>query len=345
MGARSISSMALVAVLAAAGIVRADEIRLKDGSKINGTIVGYENDSFRVETPYGFALVRKDRVAEIIPTTPKPAPDKDPDIKAKKEAEEVKGVPAPPAPISPPSAPAAPKPTPAVVSEPVSAKPETPKPVAAKVTAPAPAAPSRASAKTEASVEKSSAKPDCPTGTICDGLPTAVKLPTPEVAPAAPEPPPIREIVQGNQYINYTYGFEIYKPPSWELIAADRKALPNAVAALGTGDGYTLLVIGRETTKNTLDAQATATDKALAEIYENYRQTSTRHTTVAQLPAVETHSRGSADGHDWSVVTLTVVHGSDAFTLLGMTWAESDLIQVQENVLAKVVNSLSFSAQ
>lgn len=43
----------------------AEELVLKDGKKIVGTIVGYENDMFRVETEYGFALIRKDNVATI----------------------------------------------------------------------------------------------------------------------------------------------------------------------------------------------------------------------------------------------------------------------------------------
>jgi len=67
--------------------------------------------------------------------------------------------------------------------------------------------------------------------------------------------------------------------------------------------------------------------------------------SIAGLPAVEQLSRGTADGRDWSVVMLTIVRGSDAFTLLGMTWADSDLIQVQENVISKVVNSFTFVAQ
>lgn len=54
-----------------AATVRADEIRLKDGSKIMGTIVGYEGDSFKVQTSYGFAMIRKDSIAEIIPTEAK----------------------------------------------------------------------------------------------------------------------------------------------------------------------------------------------------------------------------------------------------------------------------------
>jgi hypothetical protein len=43
---------------------------LKNGQKIVGTIVGYEKDMFRVETEYGIALVRKDKVASIQVTKP-----------------------------------------------------------------------------------------------------------------------------------------------------------------------------------------------------------------------------------------------------------------------------------
>jgi len=57
-------------LLALAAGARADEIRLKDGSKIVGTIVDFENDSFKVQTAYGFAMVRKDSIAQIIPADP-----------------------------------------------------------------------------------------------------------------------------------------------------------------------------------------------------------------------------------------------------------------------------------
>src|SRR5205807_3322442 len=66
----------------------ADEIRLKDGSKILGTIVGYEDNSFKVQASYGFALVRKDKVAAIIPIEPKPEAKKGVAAGAKKRSEE-----------------------------------------------------------------------------------------------------------------------------------------------------------------------------------------------------------------------------------------------------------------
>src|ERR1700691_5583193 len=65
MRGKSILGSGLLVLLFVAGAVRGDEIRLKDGTKIIGTIVGFENDSFRVETSYGFALIQKDKVADI----------------------------------------------------------------------------------------------------------------------------------------------------------------------------------------------------------------------------------------------------------------------------------------
>lgn len=320
MSGRSILAGALLSILIAAGTARADEIRLKDGTKIFGTIVGFENDSFRVETSYGFALIRKDKVADINITAAK----KDPDSNPKSSA-------AAPAPTSP-----APDVVPAVAKEPV-----TPAgvPSGANVIAPmrapsGPGGPANAAAKTEVSAPKitnvSAALPSPPV--------------TPPMPPPAPGPPVIQDEIRGNQYVNLTYGFQIYKPPSWELIPGARKALPDAVAALGTDDQTTLLVIGRTSAKDSLEAHATVTETALKDVYENYRLLSTRTLTVAGVPAIEQRSRGTADGRDWSVILLTLLKDNAAYTLLGMTWANSDLIQVQENVIAKTVNSLTFVA-
>lgn len=137
----------------------------------------------------------------------------------------------------------------------------------------------------------------------------------------------------------------MYKPPSWDLIPDARKALPDAIAALGTFDETTLLVIGREKSKDSLDAHADSTGKVLGGIYENYRVISNKHFNVAGLPGIEQRARGTAAGKDWSVVLVTFLKGNDAYTLLGMTWADSDLIQVQENVLTKSINSLTFTTQ
>ena len=325
MSGRAIPFLVLLASMINSAGARADEIRLKDGTKISGTIVGFENDSFRVETSYGYALIQKDKVADInISPTKK-------DLESKPKA----STPAAPAATPPAAKPAA---SPAVTQEPVSA---TTVPTVVNSSASerlhAATSPLPAPTKNEPVPIKTLAAPAAPG-------PPAPSVPPPP-PPAPPEPLVIRDEIRGNLYVNQTYGFQMYKPPSWEMIPAARKALPDAVAALGTFDQTTLLVIGRTPAKGSLDAYATATGKALSSVYENYRLISTNHLTIAGLPAVEQRSRGTADGRDWSVVLLTLVRGGDAFTLLGMTWADSDLIQVQEIVISKAVNSLTFVRQ
>ncbi len=167
-------------------------------------------------------------------------------------------------------------------------------------------------------------------------------------APVPPPPPPpaepaIREEVQGNLYINHTYGFRMYKPPGWHVIEGAQKALPTAIVAMGTGDETTLLVVGRERMKDSLEAHAAATERQLREVYENYRRISDRRTRIAGLPALERRYRGTVDGHDWSGITLSLARGNDVFTILGTTYADSDLIQIQENVITKAIASLQFT--
>jgi hypothetical protein len=320
MSGRTIPFLVLFALLIHAAIARADEIRLKDGTKITGTIVGFENDSFRVETSYGFALVQKDKVADINISA------------AKKDAESKPSTPAATVPATRPAV------SPAAIGEALS-RTSVPAVVNSSATdrLRAAANPFPAPVKNEPVPIRTLAAPAAP------AAPASTVPPLPP--PTPPEPILIRDEIRGNLYVNHTYGFQMYKPPSWEMIPAARKALPDAVAALGTFDQTTLLVIGRAPAKGSLDAYATLTAKALSGVYENYRLIGTNHLTIAGWPAVEQRSRGTADGRDWSVVLLTLVRGSDAFTLLGMTWADSDLIQVQENVISKAVNSLTFSAQ
>src|SRR5580698_7058519 len=71
----SLSSVALpvalvVVLCGVASSAHADEIRLKDGKKLYGVIVGYEDNMFKVKTDFGYVLVEKDKIAAIIPDSP-----------------------------------------------------------------------------------------------------------------------------------------------------------------------------------------------------------------------------------------------------------------------------------
>jgi hypothetical protein len=57
---------------------------------------------------------------------------------------------------------------------------------------------------------------------------------------------------------------------------------------------------------------------------------------------VEYQYRGTADEHEWSGRLVVVARGKDILTVLGMTYADTDLIQIQENVIARAIASLNF---
>ena len=56
----------LAACAVLAGGVRADELHLKDGSVVDGTIVGFDENSFKVKTNYGYAIVRRSPDGAIV---------------------------------------------------------------------------------------------------------------------------------------------------------------------------------------------------------------------------------------------------------------------------------------
>lgn len=299
----------LAAGWCAASIASADEIKLKDGKKLYGVIVGYEDSMFRVKTDFGFVLVEKDKIASIVPAgqtenaSPAKTNGKPAESREKYQASES-------------DAPAAESRKVKLADAPV--KPSLPaNPVAGKVTAPA---------------IQANAAPSNPL--------SAATAPAP---PKEAELPPNHEEVQGTLYTNFSYGFRMYKAPSWGLIEDARRALPNAIVAMGTSNESTLMVVGQEKTKDSLDATAAAVEKRLKEIYANYRLLSQRKMVVGGAPAVEYKYRGTAEEHDWSGTLAVVGRGKDALTMLGMTYADSDLIQIQENVIARAIASTDFN--
>ena len=325
----------MAAIAACAGLsssARADEIWLKDGSKIVGTIVGYEDISFKVATSYGFAMVRKDSILEILPGDAKPT--------AAMKTAPAKPSDPPPTPLSAEATPPAPtKPLTALPAPQAEVRPE---PTPASYATPLPEPKPRAAA--------APAKPVPPPAVQPAVMPAPVALATP-----APGPPVVQEFVRGNLYINQTYGFQMFRPPGWELVKDAAQSLPNAIAALGTGDETTLLLISRDAppkhevgpdhghVPDPLDLQSAATERTLNKVYDDYKVLTTSRTTAAGVPAIEQHARGVADGHAWSVVVLTFGRDTDVFTLLGMTYADSDVIQIRENVIARMIASLQFT--
>jgi hypothetical protein len=159
----------------------------------------------------------------------------------------------------------------------------------------------------------------------------------------APGPEAIRETVTGNTYTNETYRFRMYKPPTWEVIAAAPAVLPGAITAMGTSDDRTYLLIGQEPAGKSLATDMDSTERRLRNVMENFRPLGEEHITVSGTAATEHRFRGSVDQHDWSGVVVLVPRGARLYTIFGMTRADSDLVQIQENVIARAIASLQFT--
>lgn len=324
-----------ISTMLAMAPARADELNLKDGTKITGTIVGFEGNSFKVKTNYGSAIVQKDQVVSI-----SISPVAKPEDSGKKTEPAAEKAAAASAPVKPA------KPEPAVASAP--ANPMAP------VSAPAVAPSIRRndSALTNSAGKNAVALAAKPApAPVAANAPPALPANASSISPVPAEPPkpaapvPIRESVNGNTYTNETYGFQMYKPPDWEVIASASSLMPGAIAAMGTGDQTTYLLIGQAPAGKTLASDEDAADRRLRDIMGNYRPLELQHVTVSGLAAVERKFRGSVDEHDWSGVVVLVPRGGQLYTIFGMTVADTDLVQIQENVIARAISSLQFTKQ
>lgn len=326
---------ALLATSLTTTSVRADEIRLKDGKKLYGVIVAYEDNMFKVKTDFGYVLVEKDKIAQIIPNTP-----------AQGEAAKTEAQPAAKSgtetqPKAEPAVATSNSPPPGVTN--ASAKDLAPPGPTKRERAAAivnnantrPAIPTAAAGTTDTSAPALKSSAGAPKSTLA-----TVTAPPP---PPKEEPPPNREEIQGNLYINHSHGFHMYKAPSWQVIEGAGQTLPNAIVAMGTANESTLLVVGLEKTKAPLESAAKTVETRLHDVYDNYRLISERKSVVSGLPAIEYHYRGMADNHDWSGTLVVVSRGAEIFTVLGMTFADTDLIQIQENVIARSIASLDLN--
>jgi hypothetical protein len=322
--------------------VCADELKLKDGAKIVGTIVGFEDNSFKVKTSYGYALVQRDQIVSIsmADSAKKPEPSKQSDV-AKQTETEKKTLPA----HDQSAKPAESRKTEAVASSASQTAPaqEGKSTAAAVDVSPAtvPTATKPASATAKPSSISSANASSATVSPAPASTPAAVPSPAASPKPLAPEP--IREEVSGNLYVNETYGFRMYKPPDWELIAGARTLLPGAIAAMGTGDQNTYLLIGQDAAGKSLASDMEETEAHLRDVMDNFRGLGEKRITISGSQAIERRFRGSVDQRDWSGTVVLVPRGAEVYTIFGMTYADTDLVQIQENVISRAISSLQFT--
>lgn len=340
----SVTALLLLASAAAPRTGRADEFRLKDGSTIVGTVVGYEGNSFKVKTSYGFALVEKDKIVSIKISNAAEAPaEKKIEKKAGKPAAEKAA--ASTANNAEKHASIAANKTSANAASAGKAEPGG----AAVNSSSRPAGPgvdaTPASVASQPARPSTAGAPPATVGATATGTQTQLANAPENASSTPPGPQPIRERISGNRYINDTYDFQMYKPPDWEVMDGARSVLPGAVAAMGTDDQSTYLVVGQETAGKSAAADNATMVERLNEILVNYRATGDEQLTISGEQAVAHRFRGSMDEHDWSGFMVFLPRGAKLYTIFGMTRADNDLVQIQENVIRRTIASFQFLPQ
>ena len=112
---------------------------------------------------------------------------------------------------------------------------------------------------------------------------------------------------------------------------------------MGTDDQTTYLLIGQETGGKSLASVMETADQRLHDVMDNFRPLDERRVTISGVTAIERRFRGSVDDRDWSGVAVYIPRGASVYIIFGMTLASTDLVQIQENVISRAINSLQFT--
>jgi len=355
MNLRSLLPGLLVVVLAASAtaLTAADELILKSGQKIVGTIVGYENNMFRVETDFGVALIRKDRVASIQIGTSGESAARGNDTKARamppnsKTGSPERATEPGPGPAASTaggaksksaSAPEELRREVATSSSSAAVKPSPPPPPASHpldVPLPARLQEHSASAPEELRREVSTSSAS-----------TAVK-PSPPPPPAShpldvPLPAHLQEHLEGTTYVNDTFQFAMYKPPGWKIYEGVPRETGSGIMAMGTEDEQTLLIVDRQVWSGEPNLKHGGVEARLRSTYQDYQKLSEEPTQCDGRAAIWRGFKGVLDGVEWHGIAVDVANGNTVFGIMGLTSAETS--QFQQAVLNKIIHSFRFLA-
>ena len=254
----------LAALWVVAPVAAAEEVILRDGRKLTGTIRGVEGGVYRLETDFGVALIRKEWISHI-------------DF------------------------------SPGVGKEASGGKPPAQK--------------------------------------------AAARLLVRRARAPSPAPPPlirerrvpggrVQEHTKGTTYINETYRFQLFKPPTWRVLEHAARSIPSAVAVLGTPDESTLLVVGSVLYDGPPSAYGKILEASLRQNYSEYVAKPEDQIRVAGRPATRRRFQGMAGGYEWHGLVVNLADGSAHYGIIGVT--RHEYFQFKESVLSKVVKSFRF---
>ena len=156
----------------------------------------------------------------------------------------------------------------------------------------------------------------------------------------SPLPEKIEAHVEGNNYVNETFAFRLYKPPGWTVHEDAARETGHAIAAIGAADEHTILFVDRQVWSGDPNLKSDATEARIRATYQNYRKTAETSTVVAGQPAVRKEFEGELDGALWRGIALRIAKGHTVFGVIGLT--SSETLEFHQAILNKIINSFEF---
>ena len=153
-------------------------------------------------------------------------------------------------------------------------------------------------------------------------------------------PAHIDEHVDGNDYVNDTFHFVMYKPPTWKIYEDLQREKIAAIVALASEDEQTLLFVDRQVWSGEPDLKSDSVEAKLRQTYQDYKMLSESRTQIDGHPAIRRDFSGVIDGAEWYGLAVRVAQGSTVYGIIGLTSSES--FQFQEAVFNKIMKSFHF---
>ena len=145
--------------------------------------------------------------------------------------------------------------------------------------------------------------------------------------PSRPPGGTVQERIQGTTYVNESYRFQLFKPPTWRILEQAARSIPSAVTVLGTRDETTMLVVGSVLYEGPPSAYAEILVSALRMSYSEFVAKPEDRIRVAGRPAIRRRFSGMAAGHEWHGLVVNLTDGPAHYGLIGVTRHELSGVQ------------------
>ena len=154
-----------------------------------------------------------------------------------------------------------------------------------------------------------------------------------------PQPPPMKESLDGTQYVNSTANFSLTVPPEWQINTGIRVKV-SALAGLSSKDNLRYLVVDREEYNGSLESYEGLVELQSKSNLKEYEKVSETPVTIDGKPGMMLSYRGTlASANNLPIQFLSVVFRSGNSYYRLTAWCVEPLFKENESSFEKILRS------